>query len=121
MKKLLILPFLLLLLNLSIQAQTAKPAKVIPIAEHYTGGQDSMYAFINRNVVYPMTAKRNRIQGECIINIVLEADGSTSGFNIVKNIGGGCGDEALRVVKTLKFNAPGYRLQTSVPVIFKIK
>ena len=101
-------------------AQTSKPSKIIPIAEHYEGGQDSMYAYINRNIVYPILAKKNRMQGECIIGLILEADGSTSTHTIVKNIGGGAAQEALRVVKQLKFKGPGYRIQTSIPVIFKL-
>jgi protein TonB len=67
-----------------------------------------------------MMAKRNRIQGECIIAFVLNEDGTTSGAKVVKNIGGGCGEEALRVVKLLKFKAPGFKMQTNVPVIFKL-
>ena len=106
--------------NYAVQAQS-KPAKVIPAAEHYAGGQDSMYAFINRNLKYPIMAKRNRIEGECIVKLKLDADGTATEHAAVKNIGGGCGEEAIRVVKMLKFKAPGYSMQTSIPVIFNIK
>lgn len=94
--------------------------KVIPIAEHYEGGQEAMLKFIGDNIIYPPMAKRNRMQGECIISVVLEADGRLNNIRIVKNIGGGCGDEAARVVKLMKFRAPGYRMQTSIPVRFKL-
>jgi protein TonB len=110
----------ILMLSTFVDAQTMKPTKNIPIAEHYEGGQDSMYAFINRNIVYPILAKKNRMQGECIVGLTLEADGSTSGHTIVKNIGGGAAQEASRVIKQLKFKGPGYRIQTSIPVIFKL-
>jgi periplasmic protein TonB len=96
------------------------PSKMIPVAEHYEGGQKVMYKFIEDNVIYPPTAKRNRMQGECIISFVLNEDGTTAGHKIVKNIGGGTGEEALRVVKLLKFRAPGYKMQTTVPVYFKL-
>lgn len=102
-----------------INAQTA-PSKVIPAAQYYQGGQTAMYEFINTHVLYPPTAKRNRIQGECIVGGVLEADGTLSNVTVVKNIGGGCGEEAARVVKLLKFNAPGFKSQTSIPVYFKL-
>ena len=102
-----------------INAQTA-PTKVIPAAQYYQGGQTAMYEFINAQVLYPPTAKRNRIQGECIIGGVLEADGTLNNVTVVKNIGGGCGEEAARVVKLLKFNAPGFKSQTSIPVYFKL-
>ena len=102
-----------------IQAQTSPP-KAVPSAQYYEGGQTAMYEFINSHVLYPPTAKRNRIQGECIISCVLEADGSVTNVGVVKNIGGGCGEEAARVVKLLKFNAPGFKSQTSIPVYFKL-
>lgn len=102
-----------------LQAQTA-PTKAVPAAQYYEGGQTAMYTFINSQLLYPPTAKRNRIQGECIIGGTLEADGTMSGLTVVKNIGGGCGEEALRVVKLLKFNPPGFKSQTSIPVYFKL-
>lgn len=94
--------------------------KPMAIAEHYPGGQDSMYAFINSNLIYPVMAKKNRIQGECIISVLLNEDGTLSNIKVVKNIGGGCGEEALRVVSLLKFRPPGYKIQTGVSVYFKL-
>ncbi len=103
-------------------AQTAPPpaGKSIPAAQYYEGGQAAMYKFINDNIVYPPNAKRNRIQGECIIHLVIEADGKATGLQIVQNKSGGTGDEALRVVRMLKFKAPGYRFDTNIPVYFKL-
>jgi periplasmic protein TonB len=94
--------------------------KAIPVAQYYEGGQAAMYEFINKNLQYPPMAKRNRIQGQCIISITLNPDGTTTNMRILKNMGGGTGEEALRVVKLLKFNAPGYGVQTGIPVNFKL-
>lgn len=102
-----------------LQAQ-GTPTKAVPAAQYYEGGQTAMYAFINSQLLYPPTAKRNRIQGECIVAGTLEADGTMTGLTVVKNIGGGCGEEASRVVKLLKFKAPGFKSQTSIPVYFKL-
>ncbi|MFC5272050.1 energy transducer TonB [Adhaeribacter terreus] len=94
--------------------------KAIPIAQYYEGGQSAMYEFINKNLQYPPMAKRNRIQGQCIVSVTLNADGTTTNMRILKNMGAGTGEEALRVVRLLKFNAPGYSVQSSVPVNFKL-
>jgi protein TonB len=102
----------------SVSAQT--PSKVIPVCQYYEGGQNAMYEFINARKVYPLNAKRNRIQGECIIHVDLDADGRILGASVVTNKGGGTGEEALRVVKLLKFTAPGYKVSTNIPVIFKL-
>lgn len=120
LKSVLILICLCFICSYTASAQS-KPTKVIPAAEHYEGGQDSMYAFIARNLKYPAMAKRNRIEGECIVKLKLDENGNATGHSPVKNIGGGCGEEAVRVVKLLKFKALGYSMQTSIPVIFNIK
>jgi len=79
-----------------------------------------MYAFINQKAIYPPQAKRNRIQGECVIGITINSDGTVSNIKVIKNIGGGAGEEAVRIARLLKFNAIGYKLETSIPIIFKL-
>ena len=106
-------------------AATPAPAaggvtKTIPVAEYYEGGQEAMYAFIEKELKYPIMAKRNRIQGTCIVSFTLNTDGTMSGVKLVKNVGGGCGEEALRVVKLLQFKKPDYAVLTSLPVVFKL-
>lgn len=96
------------------------PDKVIPVAEHYQGGQEALYKFIKKETKYPALAKRNRVQGEAIISFTLNEDGSISGFRIVKNPGAGTGEEALRVAKLIKFKAPGYSMVSSLPIMFKL-
>ncbi|RNI29573.1 energy transducer TonB [Rufibacter immobilis] len=97
-------------------AQTGK----LPVAEHYPGGQDSLVAHLQRSIQYPAMAKRNRVMGTCIIHFTLKEDGAITNAKILKEVGGGTGQEALRVVQLLKFNAPGYSQEYSVPVNFKL-
>ncbi|MFC6224312.1 energy transducer TonB [Hymenobacter artigasi] len=94
--------------------------KVIPVAEYYEGGQVAMYDFIGKELKYPLMAKRNRIQGQCIVSFTLNPDGTMSGVKLVKQVGGGTGEEALRVVRLLKFKAPEYPILTSLPIVFKL-
>lgn len=103
-------------------AQTSKPNKVVPVAQYYQGGHDSLYAFINRNVVYPPYAKRNRVQGEIILSFTLESDGSVKNVKCTKDVSGGAGlsAEAIRVLNLVKFTAPGFSSPQSMPVIFKL-
>jgi protein TonB len=94
--------------------------KSIPVAEYYEGGQAAMYAFIGQELKYPLLAKRNRIQGQCIVSFTLNPDGTMSGVKLVKQVGGGTGEEALRVVRLLKFKKPEYPILTSLPIVFKL-
>lgn len=94
--------------------------KVIPVAEYYEGGQTAMYTFIAQELKYPLLAKRNRIQGQCIVSFTLNPDATMSGVKLVKQVGGGTGEEALRVVRLLKFKKPEYPILTSMPITFKL-
>ena len=98
----------------------AGAGKVIPVAEYYQGGQAAMYEFIAKELKYPLIAKRNRIQGQCIVSFTLNPDGSMQGIKLVKQVGGGTGEEALRVVRLLKFKKPEYPILTSLPIPFKL-
>ena len=92
----------------------------IPIADHYEGGKDKLLKDIQAELKYPPNAKRNRRQGTCIVHVKLLEDGSTTNVSIVKNIGAGTGEEAVRIIKTLKFNAPGYSADYNIPVKFSL-
>ncbi|WP_460923884.1 energy transducer TonB [Pontibacter brevis] len=96
------------------------PDKVLPVAEHYEGGKEEMYEAIYKELQYPALAKRNRVQGESIVSFDINEDGSTSNFKVLRNPGAGTGEEAVRVAKLLKFKAPGYSLNASLPIMFKL-
>ncbi|MCJ8166459.1 energy transducer TonB [Pontibacter sp. E15-1] len=96
------------------------PSQVIPVAEFHEGGLEGMYAAIDAELEYPALAKRNRVQGDCLVSFTLNEDGSTSNFRVLRNAGAGTGEEAMRVAKLLKFKAPGYGLNTSIPIMFKL-
>jgi protein TonB len=141
MKKMLLTPLALCGLLATAHAQTPKPNTVppsqtvppatqraglnhvgsdIPVAAYYEGGQEAMYAFIAKELKYPLLAKRNRMQGRCIISFTLNPDGNIQGMRIVKQVGGGTGEEAARVVRLLKFKKPEYPILTSLPIDFKL-
>lgn len=102
------------------QHQAGGVNKTIPVADYYEGGQEAMYAFIEQNIKYPILAKRNRIQGTCVVSFTLNTDGTLSGIKLVKQVGGGLGEEALRVVRLLQFKKPDYAVLTSLPIVFKL-
>ncbi|ARS37662.1 energy transducer TonB [Pontibacter actiniarum] len=96
------------------------PEKAVPVADFYEGGQEAMYKAINKELTYPPLAKRNRVQGDCIVSFTLNPDGSTSNFKVLRNAGAGTGEEALRVAQLLKFKAPGFGVDASIPIMFKL-
>ncbi|MBW8049990.1 MAG: energy transducer TonB [Cytophagales bacterium] len=127
--KFLLLAFFLIALCFNINAQdnkkkntdqSEKKEKLIPIAKYFEGGQDSLLAFIYEEMIYPMMAKKNRIQGECIVEISLDANGGIKSVRCLKNIGGGLGEEAVRIARLIEFSAPGYDYKGTIPVRFRL-
>jgi len=109
---------LFLINNLAISESAGDES--IPAAEHYEGGKEQLLKDIQAELNYPPAAKRNRVQGTCIIHVKLMEDGSMQNISAVKNIGGGCGEEGIRIIKTLTFKAPGYSADYNIPVKFKL-
>ena len=120
MKKVILVILMFVAFGAANLVNAQAPTKSIAAAQYYEGGQEAMYKFINDFKVYPIMAKKNRMQGECIIHIQIEANGTIGLASIVQNVNGGCGAEALRVVKLLKFRAPGFKVDCNIPVYFKL-
>ncbi len=82
--------------------------------------------FLGNNVQYPNAAKKNNIQGVVALTFVVEKDGSISKVTLLHDIGGGCGQEAVRVVEAMPNWTPGtldgapIRVRYTLPVRFKL-
>ncbi|MEK7255733.1 MAG: energy transducer TonB, partial [Bacteroidota bacterium] len=83
--------------------------------------------YLYGNIKYPTIARENGVEGTVVIRFVVEKDGSISAAQIVRDIGAGCGQEALRVVNTMPKWNPGkqlgrpVRVQFNLPVKFKLE
>ncbi len=68
-----------------------------------------MLTKIYQSVRYPIEARKKGIQGEVIIRFLVNNEGVMENPEIVKNVGGGCGEQAFNVVKTYlkKWALPG--------------
>jgi len=108
--------FLTIMLVNEVHAQ--KPTKQLIVSQYYEGGQDSLYSFINKNIKYPVLAKKNRIQGEVILHIKFDENGNVTGATVLKAIGGMCAEEAVRVAKLIKFKSPGWAIDADLSVYF---
>jgi TonB family protein len=93
----------------------------------FPGGEMASVRFLGANVKYPTIAKENGIQGMVVVGFIVEKDGSITNASIVKDIGGGCGTEAMRVVKTMpkwepaKQNNQPVRSKVNLPVKFRLE
>lgn len=67
----------------------------------FPGGEDEMYKFIAKNLQYPEEAKKKGIEGKVHVSFIVEVDGSITDVKVLRDIGGGCGEAAVRVVKSM--------------------
>ncbi|NEU09141.1 energy transducer TonB [Flavihumibacter sp. R14] len=98
----------------------------VQVAPEYPGGQKAFGKFLGSNIKYPVNARENNIQGKVYIGFIVEKTGELSDLKIIKGIGGGCDEEALRVLKTSPPWKPGMvegkpvRTAYTFPVTFQI-
>ena len=101
--------------------------KVVEEMPEFPGGAAKMMEFIQKNIKYPMMARESDIQGRVFVNFVVEPDGTITNVTVMRGIGGGCDEEALRVVQSMPNWKPGkqrgsaVRCSFTVPIIFKLQ
>ena len=106
----------------------AEEIVIIPDVEpSFPGGDDSLYAYLAENIKYPEVARDSRIVGKVYVQFVVERNGSITNVAVKKDIGGGCGEEAERVVLSMPRWKPGkvggrtVRSQFVLPINFILK
>ena len=86
----------------------------------FPGGEAKMYGYIGKNIVYPRMAKESGISGRVFVGFVVEKDGSVTDVKILRGIGGGCDEEAIRVIKTMPKWKPGKQRGKAVRVAYRM-
>ncbi len=97
-----------------------------PILDIKKCADKKMIDYVYSNLKYPKTAIDNGIEGTAVISFVIEKDGSITNEKIFRQLAGGCGEEALRIVKSFpdfisaKQNGEIVRFQYILPVKFSL-
>jgi protein TonB len=99
--------------------------------QKYECATTKMLEYVYKNVKYPAIARENGIQGRVVVQFVVEKDGRITDAQVVRDIGAGCGEEALRVVNSMnqmsqkwtpgKQRGKPVRVQFTLPVSFKLQ
>jgi len=105
------------------------PNKIFTAVEKepgFPGGLAAFGKYLGKNIHYPAVARENNTQGRVIVTFVCERDGSLTDVKVVRGIGDGCDEEAIRVIKNSPKWTPGIqngrpvRVQYSVPIAFTL-
>ncbi len=83
--------------------------------------------YLGSSLHYPDTARKYNVQGRVIIKFIVTETGEIDSAYINKGIGGGCDEEALRVVRSMPRWRPGHqngkavRVYFTMPIVFKLE
>ncbi|CAA9222071.1 MAG: putative TonB-dependent receptor [uncultured Adhaeribacter sp.] len=124
--------------NQEVLTEVAAPTEVGEVVEdkiftfveqnpEFPGGLESMYKYLGKNIRYPAVASRNGLEGNVILQFVVGKQGEISDITVVKSLGGGTDEEAMRVVKSMpkwnpgKQNGRAVNVRYTLPVRFKLQ
>lgn len=99
---------------------------VVEEMPEFEGGMAAMQKFIAKSIVYPRQASQMGTEGRVIVSFVINANGEVQNPEVVKGIGGGCDEEALRVIKMMpkwkagKQNGRSVKVKFTVPIKFTL-
>jgi len=87
----------------------------------------AMLKFIYERVKYPTISREGGVEGMTVVSFIVEKDGSISRLKVVRDIGAGCGEEAMRVVNLFpkfepaKIDGKPVRVQFHLPIRFRLE
>ncbi len=92
----------------------------------FVGGNIAMMKWLGNNINYPKQALNVGVEGTVYVSFIINTDGSISDATIVRGIGFGCDEEAIRAISAMpkwvpgKQNANAVRVKTTIPIKFQI-
>jgi protein TonB len=107
-----------------------KEEEIVEFADQqpeFQGGYPAMEKYIQEHLHYPPAAIDAGLQGTVFLKFLVASDGKISNVQVLKDIGGGCGDEAKRIVMSMppwnpgKMNGKPVKTPVQIPVKFILK
>lgn len=113
----------------STEEEEVAEAEIFTVVEEspsFPGGDEARIRFLTENIKYPQIARESSIQGTVYVTFVVEKNGNVTDVRILRGIGGGCDEEAVRVIKAMPKWNPGkqrgkpVRVQFNMPIKFTL-
>jgi protein TonB len=86
----------------------------------FPGGEAGRAKYLSENTIYPQSAKEIGISGVVYVSFVVDENGDVVDVKLLRGIGGGCDEEALRVIRNMPRWKPGRQSGKAVRVIHSI-
>ena len=103
-----------------ITEEPEKPFIIVEQMPQYPGGEKEMMKFIKNNLRYPSAAIDAGISGTVTVNFEVGRDGKISRIKVIRGIGGGCDEEAVRILEKMPAWSPGKQGGMAVLVSYTV-
>lgn len=129
LKKVLLIGALLLpavVVTQTIYAQSKAAKQDLDPEPEFVGGKPELQRYIDANLRYPQQAKTARKEGVVYVSFTVTETGKVTNAKIVRSVGMGCDEEALRLVNEMPVWTPGKEdgkvkaLPVVIPVAFRL-
>lgn len=102
--------------------EIVEPEIYISVQEmpEFPGGVAAMYKFIGKIIDYPRQAKEMNISGRVFLTFVVQKDGKVTDVKVLRGIGHGCDEEAIRVIEAMPNWSPGKQREVPVCVRYQL-
>lgn len=106
--------------ELEIEEKPEEPYIHVEQMPSFPGGEVELFRYLGQNVKYPRLARESKITGLVIVRFVVDKEGNITNIQVMRGIGGGCDEEAVRVVEGIPKWEPGVQNGRAVPVVFNL-
>jgi periplasmic protein TonB len=106
--------------NSKITEDIDKPFFSVEQMPQFPGGLEEMMKFIYANLKYPVLAQELGVSGTVIINFVIGREGEITNIKVIRSIGSGCDEEAVRVLEKMPRWSPGRQGGKTVRVSYSV-
>ncbi len=109
-----------------MEDNTAYETTTIEVQPSFPGGMDKFYSYLSKSIRYPAIAQEKGTQGKVFVSFVIEKNGMLSDIQVVRKLGDGTDEEAIRVLKSSPKWLPGIqngrevRVKYNIPISFSL-
>ena len=103
-----------------IVEEKMEPFLVVEQMPDFPGGEAELYRYLEKNMKFPAMARESGVTGTVYIKFVVGKDGKISNITLLRGIGAGCDEEAMRVISGMPAWKPGKQNGVTVPVWFTL-
>ncbi|WP_460880056.1 TonB family protein [Pontibacter rugosus] len=97
-----------------------EPYVYVEVMPEFEGGHKALMSYLGRKLKYPRQAQSAGVDGTVVVTFVVGTNGQISDVNVLKGLGFGTEEEAIRVIESMPNWKPGRQNGRTVPVRYTL-